>query len=296
MTVWDRSKCGSTPSPAPTPEFAVQLSKEIMASPQLSFTDRGVLLAYNSNSYQLLNANLVTMNDLKTSPILNRFSGDMRLRSLHNEANEFGSNHPPRRGTREWTFAEFTRWQMSGGDAYVFSFKQQWVSGYRDAIIAAAERFDIPPELLAGVAYNEVAGDPLSVDDAAYAARPRGNGPDQRDRTSFGNVSIQVRRASESLGYGDSTRLSDFQRRSLISSLKDPEANIFIVAKHLSDIRDQHYPYMSGGYTYEQIVGIGTRYNRGPNLTESQVAQNDSYGMSIATRLPSLRRMIGLGN
>ena len=273
---------------------AAQARRDYQASRVLADGTIVVSANLNNQDYQPINA--VYRPDANRAHFM--FAGQSStvpyLRSLHNEAITFSGSHSPIRGTREWTAEELVGWQASGGNEYVFEFKRQWVSGYRDAIIAAADRFDIPAELLAGVAYNEVAGDPLWIDDAAYAVRPEGNGLGQRDRTSFGNVSIQVRRASEALGYGDSTALGWGQRRWLIDSLKNPISNIFIVAKHLSDIRDINYRgNVRQSLSYEQLIGIGTRYNRGPNLTESQVNQNNGYGLTIVNRLPAFRRMIG---
>jgi soluble lytic murein transglycosylase-like protein len=136
--------------------------------------------------------------------------------------------------------SDLVGWQL--GRENIFSFKNQWVHGNRSAINAAAKRFDLPPGLVAGVAYNEVGGDPQSIDSLAYALR----GDSTRDRTSFGDLSVQVRRAAEALGYDPSNDLSPSQRRMLIESLKDPTQNIFIAAKHLADLRDKDFKGVRG--------------------------------------------------
>lgn len=130
---------------------------------------------------------------------------------------------------------------------YIHEFKSQWVHGYREVIRAAARRFNIPDLLVAGVAYSEVGGDPLWIDNIAYTVRSVDHLGDpviepmtvtkKPELTSFGNVSTQVRRAAEALGYG-SDKLSNEQRGLIVSSLENPRENLFIAAKHLADLRD----------------------------------------------------------
>lgn len=115
---------------------------------------------------------------------------------------------------------------LAGKD--IFPFKDQWVRGYRAAIIAAANRWDIPPALLAGVAYNEVGGDPAWADGAAFELRKVIANGKPADRTSFGDVSIQLRRAAQSLGYGDNP--TPAQIAAVRASLQNPVQNLFIVA------------------------------------------------------------------
>jgi hypothetical protein len=209
------------------------------------------------------------------------------LSSLHDEILDLASKYPLDPGTNEWTVGDLLDWKIGGGN--IFDFKSQWVHGYRDAINAAAGRFDLPPELVAGVAFNEVGGDPLFVDDLAYSLR---NG-EVRDLTSFGNVSIQVRRAAESLGYDMSQDLSPSQRRMVIASLKQPQENIFIAAKHLSDLRDIDYKGISASnLTESQIEEIATRYNRGPDLSLAKIQKNMSYGQAITKRWDVLRKLL----
>jgi len=80
------------------------------------------------------------------------------LSSLHDEILDLASKYPADPGTNEWTVDDLLDWKIGGGN--IFDFKSQWVHGYRDAINAAAGRFDLPPELVAGVAFNEVGASP----------------------------------------------------------------------------------------------------------------------------------------
>jgi hypothetical protein len=209
------------------------------------------------------------------------------LSSLHNEILEASKGYRPDPNTKEWTVPDLVAWKL--GRENIFSFKNQWVHGNRNAINAAAKRFDLPAGLVAGVAFNEVGGDPQFIDSLAYAWR----GDHTRDRTSFGNVSIQVRRAAEALGYDLSNDLSPTQRRVLVDSLKDSTQNIFISAKHLADLRDRDFRGVRGtDLTKRQLEIIGARYNSGPDLPIGEILKNTSYGKNIVKRWDLLQRLI----
>lgn len=213
------------------------------------------------------------------------------LSSTHNEIRQLASKHSPRPGTEEWTPIKVARYYAGQED--VHAFKAQWVRGYRDTIVAAARKYDLPVELLAGVAYNEVGGAPEQADEIAYSFRskegrnlpPESKLERPRDLTSFGDLSVQVRRASDALGYGESARLTESQRRMILSSLKESGTNIFIAAKHLSDLRDVDFKGTeSARLTRGQIEVIGARYNFGPDLSLAQIRRDLSYGKDITKR------------
>ncbi len=123
--------------------------------------------------------------------------------------------------------------------------RKAFVSNYNDVIQDAASKYDIPSFLLAGVVYSEFSGAPMWIDDVAYIGRSFDwCGPDWVDEnftstrkpnlTSFGNISMQVRRALEMFDYSG----SDKQKYSVIKSLKDPIQNIYMAAKHLDILRN----------------------------------------------------------
>lgn len=132
----------------------------------------------------------------------------------------------------------------------------------------------------------------MIVDDIAYFCRSFDwCGPDWVDQnlvitkkpalTSFGNVSIQVRRAWESLGYEESQVTSKLKNE-IIKSIKDPVENIYISAKHISDLRDMQYPEKSADdFSEEEIRILATRYNRGPDLSLDKIKENTLYGDRI---------------
>ncbi len=101
----------------------------------------------------------------------------------------------------------------------------------------------MPPELLAGVCWIEVGGDPNFIDRVAFEVRSFDwSGPDWVDRnltitnnpvkTSFGPVSIQLRTAAQAMRLNPS-EMSTAQLRSLASCLQKDVFNIEIVARHL---------------------------------------------------------------
>ena len=88
----------------------------------------------------------------------------------------------------------------------------------------------------------------------------------------------QVRRAWESLGYEESQVTSKLKNE-IIKSIKDPVENIYISAKHISDLRDMQYPEKSADdFSEEEIRILATRYNRGPDISLDKIKENSLYG------------------
>jgi hypothetical protein len=170
----------------------------------------------------------------------------------------------------------------------LFEVKRNFVGDYKTTINNAAAQYDIPPVLLAGVAFNEFGGDPPSIDDAAYAVRIFIGGS---DKTSFGDLSMQLRVAMETLGYENTQTLS--VGNSVIESLKDPVEAFYIVAKHLSSLKDVDFKGKKGSeLTDEEIKVVGTRYNRGAGLSLEAIKKNLSYGQAIMKRKEELQNLI----
>lgn len=114
------------------------------------------------------------------------------------------------------------------------------------------------------------------------------NAPD--DETSFGPLSVQLRRAARSLGYTSSQDLTETQRRRLLSSLADP--NIFIAAKHLSDLRDKAFRGRAAadiGGTDMQL--LGAMYNAGPGATPLSKSYA-SYGKRLVSQRDRIRTLL----
>ena len=150
--------------------------------------------------------------------------------------------------------------------------RHQWISDNRQVIEAAARQYGVSPTLLAGIAQQEVGGKSMDYDDYIYDGRrnlpewarvgPLSSG---EDATSFGPMSLQVRRAAETLGY-DPAALSEQQRTEVINSLKNPKESVFIAAKHLSELKQEAgYGLVEpSSMTPEAEREIAARYNGGP--------------------------------
>lgn len=215
--------------------------------------------------------------------------------NIHKDIINNSINAEPQKGTDEWDTLQAALWiadYMISGGKYekIESFKDQWVEGYREAIKKAAKKFDIPEFLLAGIVHNEVGGDPLWVDDVAYKLRELNIMGGDKDKTSFGNTSVQVLTAAKSLGY-DLNRLPDNQRLGIISSLKNPVQGIFISAKHLSDLKNFDFEEKhSKDLTDYEISVIASRYNRGTRETLDEISLD--YGNSVLNRKTKLKELL----
>ncbi|MGH3911814.1 MAG: hypothetical protein ACRDTC_00145 [Pseudonocardiaceae bacterium] len=186
-------------------------------------------------------------------------------------------------GNVTWSTADFIRWQggiditqngMPVEGESEKHFKLRWIRDNREVLKAAADQYGIPADVLAGVAYNEVGGKPMILDDVTDWTRQHipgwlregtwvGGDPDQ---TSYGPMAVQVRRAAEVLGY-DPEDLSKQQRDEIVSSLKDPKENVFIAAQYLSNLKQSSDFALTDPQqmTVQQGQELAARYNGGPN-------------------------------
>ncbi len=190
-----------------------------------------------------------------------------------------------------WSNTDIARWKLGDGE-HLWNEKQRFIEGNRDIINALADQYNIPPLLLAGVGFNEFGGDPLWIDDVAGTIRGFDHsGPDWVDenltitadpnKTSYGNMSIQVRTAAETLGY-DPNNLSGAEKDLIIEALKDPVVSIAIAAQHISDLSEIDYPGIdAANLTDDQIRDIATRYNRGSSISLQEVQNNSQYGDAV---------------
>jgi hypothetical protein len=190
------------------------------------------------------------------------------------------------------------RW--GGGKDYIQNFKDAWVQHNRKRIRMAASLNKIPPELLAGVCWIEVAGDPDFIDRVAFEVRSFDwSGPPFIDRyftvtnhpakTSFGSVSIQLRTAAQTL-HMDTNKMTKNQFRELALCLERDAFNIDIVAQHLRQLIN--HDRLPSPLSMDDIRIVGTRYNRGIGLSLEQIKQNMSYGNFIVKFWPRFSRLI----
>ncbi|MCO1574161.1 lytic transglycosylase domain-containing protein [Crossiella sp. SN42] len=183
------------------------------------------------------------------------------------------------------------------------SYREAWIRDNRNVILAAASKYGLPPDLVAGIAWQEVAGKPGWVDDLAlnfrrnHEARSQStpvfgqppidqNGDRGSNATSFGPMSIQIRRAAETLGY-DLATLTNAQEDQIVSSLKDTKQNIFIAASHLADLRRE--AGFGEHLTPDNYREIAARYNGGPYW---QGTGAQKYGDIFVNNLPKAQRAL----
>lgn len=194
--------------------------------------------------------------------------------------------------------------RFGGGKGYIQRFKDAWVRHNRHFIHAAATENRLPVELLAGVCWIEVGGDPGFIDRVAFEVRAYDwSGPpfmDQHltvtnppERTSFGAVSIQLRTAVDTLGWNLS-EMSNGQLRQLAGCLENDVFNIDLAARHLRKLVERDK--FSVPLTMEQVRIVGTRYNRGTGLSLESIRKNTSYGSFIVNHWPRFQRLVHSGS
>jgi soluble lytic murein transglycosylase-like protein len=172
---------------------------------------------------------------------------------------------------------------------------RRWIRDHKELICAAAAATGLPPDLIAGIAWQEVGGRPYVLDGIIEAARravarhwrpsrylPRQLGRDP-DRTSYGPMAVQLRRGAEVLGY-DPVTLIEPQRAEVRSALKDPAQSVFIAAMHLAILKAQSafadVPVQD--LTVGQYQELAARYNGGPSW---RGAAAQAYGRAFVGHL-----------
>lgn len=206
--------------------------------------------------------------------------------------------------TWEWTLLDSARrlaaQKLGIGDKAILSkYKDAWTRAHRKEIKETAVFNEIPVVLLAGVCWIEVGGDPDIIDRFAFAVRSFDHMADPflepltitkvPEQTSLGDVSIQLRRAAETLGPAWNN-LSDVDKNKIVQCLLQEPCNVGVVGRHLRDLKRIDFPDGTG--IESEIIRItGARYNRGPSLTLEQIRMNTSYGdfiLGIRQRLTGL--------
>lgn len=204
---------------------------------------------------------------------------------IHKSLYELSRNVPNPNNPTAWSDIEvwknFSLPGINPNKKLLSDAKISFISSYKSIINEATTEFNIPPVLLAGVAYREFGGDPPSIDDMAYAARifPIGS-MNKALKTSFGDLSMQIKIAGETLGYNQNEVLDN--SNAIISDLKDTRFQFFLTAKHLSDLRDIDFCGKNAcELSDEEISIIGTRYNRGSAPNKESIDNNSHYGDDI---------------
>lgn len=169
--------------------------------------------------------------------------------------------------------------------------RRNYISSNSQLLRDAADLSGLPPEMLAGIAWQEVEGQPSWTDEVVPWVRRSLPFTEEEDRTSLGPMSIQTRRAAEVLGY-DPDNLTDAQRTEITDAVKDPAQNIYIAAEYLAQLKAE------SGFgnvppeemTEEQMQELAARYNGGPYY-QSDDAQ--AYGRAFHGRREQVKEALG---
>ncbi len=238
-------------------------------------------------SYQLSNKELAQLN-----LYANDDDSDSKepLTSLHTQTNNLSKLWKYNPNTVAWTNSDIIEWKTNGGKDYLFKRKAEFVKYYREVIKHAAKMNDIPEFLLAGIAFTEFGGKPDWLKKSVRSIREFDwSGPNvidenltttnHPDKTSFGDMAVQLGRAGKELGYNN---LNKSNRDAIQKSLLDPVIGIYIAAMHIKRLKNVDFENIPADkLTQAQIQIIATRYNRGLELPKEKIKQNTSYGRSI---------------
>ncbi|MCM2579207.1 hypothetical protein [Streptomyces meridianus] len=156
---------------------------------------------------------------------------------------------------------------------------RRWITRHRELIRAAAGDNGLPADMVAAIAWQEVGGKPYVLDDITVTLRDAARSswvpvdPEDlpwrlagdRDKTSFGPMAVQTRRAAEVLGY-DPARLTEAQRTELTTALRDPAQAVFISAGYLRSLKaeSRFADVPPEEMTPDQYRELAARYNGGP--------------------------------
>lgn len=181
--------------------------------------------------------------------------------------------------------------------------KREWIAANKEIIQAAASRSGLPADMVAGIAWQEIAGQPGYADDVVDTIREQADAPwglspispenlpwrlgGSPDETSFGPIAIQIRRGAEVLGY-DPDSLTDHQRAIVEESLQDPGQNIFIASGYLAQLKaeSEFADVPADKMTPAHYEELAARYNGGP-YWEGDQAQ--AYGRGFGNHLENAR-------
>lgn len=187
----------------------------------------------------------------------------------------------------------------------VQSYKDGWIVYNAEYIKCLSNQYSLPPLMLAGVAWKEVGGKPKTTDDLVFLGRTfdyHGNNVINKhftigkhpSLTSFGSVSMQLRRAAPYLGINPKDMSLD-DLCLVIGELRSDVKNLELVAKHLVDLCKVDYDGINPlTFNDEQISVVCARYNIGPDVSIETVKLIDNYGIDIILKKNHILSLISL--
>ncbi|MCF1868497.1 hypothetical protein [Klebsiella pneumoniae] len=218
----------------------------------------------------------------------------------------------------KWDALDAVWWKTFGGRDYLTKYKDGYIIYHKDRIKEIAAEYHIPPELLAGVARNEVGGMPDFVKpDVVLKIRwldYSGNDwidnnltmTERPERTSIGLIAMQIRIVAETFGK-DPKKLSDSEIYYISQCLMKDSFNLPMVAIHLRDLIKFDYPNIdTSNLTDMQLVIAGARYNRGTtrklddfirsyhSVKGESIREWTSYGRRILENRDRIKILLGI--
>ncbi|NBM16599.1 hypothetical protein [Streptomyces sp. GC420] len=184
--------------------------------------------------------------------------------------------------------------------------RKEWIAANKEIIEAAARNAGLPADVVAGIAWQEVGGQPGIADDVVDTIREQADAPwglspiapenlpsrlgGDPDETSFGPIAIQLRRGAEVLGY-DPANLTEQQRTTVEASLQDPGQNIFIASEYLAQLKaeSEFAGVPPEEMTPAQYQELAARYNGGPYWEDGRA---QAYGRRFVDDIDQAREAL----
>ncbi|MFR9673333.1 hypothetical protein [Streptomyces sp. TR02-1] len=182
--------------------------------------------------------------------------------------------------------------------------RREWIHANREQIRDAAQHTGLPADMVAGIAWQEVQGDPGWADDIAHNYRQNQHEawPEVQwvadkvglsgaaDETSMGPMAIQLRRSAEVLGY-DPQHMTPAQWSEVEEATQNPGTNIYIASEYLAQLKaeSEFADVPADELTPAQRQELAARYNGGP-YWESDAAQ--AYGRGFANNADDARQAL----
>ena len=178
-------------------------------------------------------------------------------------------------------------------NSYLRHYKDSWIKGNATTIRVTARRYNLPPELLAGVTWTEVGGKPFIVDNLRIYQRNFVPFTYHPHRTSVGDIQIQGRHVADLYGINPDT--IDKDRMLLMHKVltENRALNLDIVARHIDALRQKAFPDSKNHLTQDQINALGWMYNAGykeevasdPSIIlEGDLHERSQYGIDLLAK------------
>ncbi len=203
-------------------------------------------------------------------------------------------------GDFSWGYSNVVYWKLWGGKTYLYGYKDAWVRAHKELIVSLSKKYNMPPELLGGVAWIETGGKPYSSKYDVFLIRYFDHMGDpwmrswtitkDTEQTSVKPLGIQMRRAAEEMGV-DFNSLSLADKNRLFFCVSNANNALAIAAKHLWDLKQIDFPNLNN-IGKDEIRVIGARYNRGPDLTLDETKKDTSYGNAIVNHSDDIKNLL----